>query len=49
MRLFDADVIRHEAVSLSQGDMILIAVLRGGDYDNEVRCKHLSYADIDMT
>ena len=37
VRLFDTDVIyHHEAVLLSQGDMLLIVILKGGNYGNEV-------------
>ena len=42
VQLFDTDVIyHHETVSLSQGDMLLIVILKGGDYDNEVSNEHL--------
>ena len=36
VKLYDAEAIHcHKEVSLSHGDMVFIAVLRGGDYDNE--------------
>jgi len=42
VQLFDIVVIyHHDMVSLSQGAMLLIVILKGGDYDNEVSNEHL--------